>query len=56
MSEEDANVNAYNEKKEKSRHSTVHPNDNSIALSLHHPLYPPGKIVHIVRHHTTHDE
>ncbi|CAG9802490.1 unnamed protein product [Chironomus riparius] len=56
MSEQDSYVNAYNEKKEKSRHSTVHPNDKSIALSLHHPLFPPGRIVHIVRHHTTQNE
>lgn len=52
MGEKDANVNAYNELKEKSRHSSSHPNDKSIALSLHHPLFPPGRIVHIVRHHT----
>ncbi|KAG5681216.1 hypothetical protein PVAND_010670 [Polypedilum vanderplanki] len=56
MSEQDSNVNAYNEQKEKSRHSSVHPSDKSIALTLHHPLYPPGRIVHIVRHHTTQDE
>lgn len=56
MSEQDSYVNAYNDKKEQSRHSTVHPNDKSIALSLHHPLYPPGRIVHIVRHHTTQNE
>lgn len=52
MGEKDSNVNAYNELKEKSRHSSAHPNDKSIALSLHHPLFPPGRIVHIVRHHT----
>lgn len=56
MSEKDSNVNAYKEQKEKSRGSTVHPNDNSIALTLHNPLYPPGRIIHIVRHHPTTDE
>lgn len=56
MGEKDSYVNAYNDKKEKSRHSTVHPNDNTIALTSHQPLYPPGRIVHIVRHHTTQDE
>lgn len=56
MSEQDSNVNAYQEQRDASRHSTVHPNDNSIALTLHHPLFPPGRIIHIVRHHPTSDE
>lgn len=56
MSEQDSHVNAYKEQKDASRHSTVHPNDNSIALTLHHPLFPPGRIIHIVRHHPTNDE
>lgn len=56
MSEKDSRVNAYKEHKDASRHSTVHPNDNSIALTLHHPLYPPGKIIHVVRHHPTDNE
>ena len=29
----------------------VHPLDSSINLSVHQPLYPPGNIIHIVRHH-----
>lgn len=33
MSEQDSRVNAYKEHKDASRHSTVHPNDNSIALT-----------------------
>ncbi|CAO1396104.1 unnamed protein product [Diamesa serratosioi] len=56
MSTKDSNINAYNQQKETTRHSTVHPNDNSIALTLHHPLYPPGRIIHIVRHHPTSNE
>lgn len=28
-----------------------HPTEHGIALSLHQPLYPPGRIIHIVRHH-----
>ncbi|XP_074594649.1 inactivation no afterpotential E isoform X2 [Brevipalpus obovatus] len=28
-----------------------HPEDSSIALTVHQPLYPPGKIIHIVRNH-----
>jgi len=29
----------------------VHPMDCSVNLSVHQPLYPPGRIIHIVRHH-----
>ncbi|XP_018331978.1 sn1-specific diacylglycerol lipase alpha isoform X2 [Agrilus planipennis] len=28
-----------------------HPSDSSIALTSHEPLYPPGRIIHVVRHH-----
>ncbi|KAG8226388.1 hypothetical protein J437_LFUL011925 [Ladona fulva] len=31
--------------------SQAHPTDSSIALTVHQPLYPPGQIIHIVRHH-----
>ncbi|KAK4878368.1 hypothetical protein RN001_010874 [Aquatica leii] len=34
----------------------VHPSDSSIALTTHLPMYPPGRIIHIVRHHPTKDE
>ena len=27
----------------------IHPWDSTINLSVHQPLYPPGKIIHIVR-------
>ncbi|UYV66257.1 PARVA [Cordylochernes scorpioides] len=30
---------------------TTHPSDASIALTVHQPLYPPGRIIHIVRSH-----
>lgn len=30
---------------------SAHPNDASIALTVHQPLYPPGQIIHIVRSH-----
>ncbi|XP_015785894.1 sn1-specific diacylglycerol lipase alpha isoform X2 [Tetranychus urticae] len=30
---------------------SAHPDDSSIALTVHQPLYPPGKIIHIVRNH-----
>lgn len=29
----------------------IHPWDSSINLSVHQPLYPPGKIIHLVRHY-----
>uniref|UniRef100_A0A336LAT9 Diacylglycerol lipase-alpha n=1 Tax=Culicoides sonorensis TaxID=179676 RepID=A0A336LAT9_CULSO len=56
MSTKDSNINKYNEQRNTARQSTVHPNDNSIALTLHHPLYPPGRIIHVVRHHPSEDE
>lgn len=38
------------------RKASTHPNDSSIALTLHNPLYPPGRIIHIVRHHPSPEE
>lgn len=38
------------------RKASTHPNDSSIALTLHNPLYPPGRIIHIVRHHPSAEE
>uniref|UniRef100_T1JB75 Diacylglycerol lipase-alpha n=1 Tax=Strigamia maritima TaxID=126957 RepID=T1JB75_STRMM len=43
-------------RKESNRNLTIHPSDSSIALTAHQPLYPPGKIIHIVRHHSKKDE
>ncbi|KAI1301229.1 Diacylglycerol lipase-alpha [Halotydeus destructor] len=34
---------------------SAHPQDDNIALTVHQPLYPPGKIVHIVRNHAPSD-
>ncbi|XP_055605108.1 diacylglycerol lipase-alpha [Uranotaenia lowii] len=56
MSTKDENVQRYEQDRNSARQSTVHPNDNSIALTLHHPLYPPGRIIHIVRHHPSQEE
>nr|XP_029733226.1 uncharacterized protein LOC109404729 isoform X1 [Aedes albopictus] len=56
MSTKEENVMRYEQDRNSARQSTVHPNDNSIALTLHHPLYPPGRIIHIVRHHPNQDE
>ncbi|XP_061192238.1 diacylglycerol lipase-alpha-like isoform X1 [Saccostrea echinata] len=36
---------------EMERDIRAHPSDEDIALSAHTPLYPPGKIIHIVRSH-----
>lgn len=36
---------------EMERDIRAHPSDDDIALSAHTPLYPPGKIIHIVRSH-----
>ncbi|XP_059479899.1 diacylglycerol lipase-alpha isoform X2 [Neocloeon triangulifer] len=38
------------------RDDITHPTDSSIALTVHQPLYPPGKILHVVRHHPTKGE
>ncbi|XP_064490017.1 diacylglycerol lipase-alpha-like isoform X2 [Ornithodoros turicata] len=35
------------------RDVTSHPSDATIALTAHQPLYPPGRILHIVRNHPT---
>ncbi|XP_062538021.1 diacylglycerol lipase-alpha isoform X2 [Armigeres subalbatus] len=56
MSTKEENVTRYEQDRNSARQSTVHPNDNSIALTLHHPLYPPGRIIHIVRHHPSQDD
>uniref|UniRef100_A0A7G3B235 sn-1-specific diacylglycerol lipase n=1 Tax=Lutzomyia longipalpis TaxID=7200 RepID=A0A7G3B235_LUTLO len=56
MSSRDDNINAYEEQRTNARNTSAHPNDSSIALTLHRPMYPPGRIIHVVRHHTTADE
>ncbi|XP_055930624.1 diacylglycerol lipase-alpha-like isoform X2 [Argiope bruennichi] len=38
------------------RDVTTHPSDSSIALTVHQPLYPPGRIIHIVRNHPKKEE
>ena len=42
--------------REAAREDVTHPTDSSIALTVHQPLYPPGKILHVVRHHPTKGE
>ncbi|KAL5274913.1 DAGLA family protein [Megaselia abdita] len=51
MSSKDVHINQYKEQKKTARTTSTHPTDSSIALTLHQPLYPPGRIIHIVRHH-----
>ena len=29
----------------------IHPWDSTVNLSVHQPLYPPGKIIHLVRYY-----
>jgi len=38
-------------KQEKESRYFLHPGDSQIALSTHIPLYPPGRIIHVVRSH-----
>ncbi|XP_045466398.1 diacylglycerol lipase-alpha isoform X2 [Harmonia axyridis] len=56
MSEQDTIVSEYSKSKKRARKESLHPSDSSIALTSHHPLYPPGRIIHVVRHHPTKGE
>ncbi|KAL3270811.1 hypothetical protein HHI36_021333 [Cryptolaemus montrouzieri] len=56
MSEQDTIVSEYSMCKKRARKESLHPSDSSIALTSHHPLYPPGRIIHVVRHHPTKGE
>lgn len=47
VDQKDAEGSLFSETKELS----ANPQDSSIALTVHQPLYPPGKIIHIVRNH-----
>lgn len=52
-------LNIYNslfQERDSARSASTHPTDSSIALTIHQPLYPPGRIIHIVRHHPRADE
>lgn len=51
-----ATMQAYQMEKNAAREAAVHPSDNTIALTLHQPLYPPGSIIHVVRHHPSKTE
>nr|XP_014281605.2 sn1-specific diacylglycerol lipase alpha [Halyomorpha halys] len=51
-----ATMQAYQLEKNAAREAAVHPSDNTIALTLHQPLYPPGSIIHVVRHHPSKTE
>uniref|UniRef100_A0A1B0BDG5 Diacylglycerol lipase-alpha n=1 Tax=Glossina palpalis gambiensis TaxID=67801 RepID=A0A1B0BDG5_9MUSC len=56
MSGKDTDINKYQEERDSARSTSAHPTDSSIALTIHQPLYPPGRIIHIVRHHPKPDE
>lgn len=53
MSTGETEVCEYMRSKENARCLGVHPSDSTIALTSHQPLYPPGRIIHVVRHHPT---
>ncbi|OXU21517.1 hypothetical protein TSAR_001968, partial [Trichomalopsis sarcophagae] len=44
-------ISEYQRDKDLARSQAVVQTDSSIALTLHRPLYPPGRIIHVVRHH-----
>ncbi|KAK9674916.1 Lipase (class 3), partial [Popillia japonica] len=56
LSSGDHSVSEYMTARDSARVLGVHPSDSSIALTSHQPLYPPGRIIHIVRHHPTKGE
>nr|CAH7712239.1 unnamed protein product [Callosobruchus chinensis] len=53
LSTGEKDVCEYMRSKENARCMGLHPSDSSIALTSHQPLFPPGRIIHIVRHHPT---
>ncbi|CAH1129425.1 unnamed protein product [Ceutorhynchus assimilis] len=53
MSTGEIEVCDYMRSKQNARCMGIHPSDSSIALTSHQPLYPPGRIIHVVRHHPT---
>uniref|UniRef100_A0AAR5Q0G7 Diacylglycerol lipase-alpha n=1 Tax=Dendroctonus ponderosae TaxID=77166 RepID=A0AAR5Q0G7_DENPD len=53
MSTGETEVSEYMRSKHNARCMGIHPSDSSIALTSHQPLYPPGRIIHVVRHHPT---
>ncbi|XP_043499500.1 diacylglycerol lipase-alpha isoform X1 [Polistes fuscatus] len=44
-------ISEYQRDKDLARSQAIVPTDSSIALTLHRPLFPPGRIIHVVRHH-----
>ncbi|KAK6645186.1 hypothetical protein RUM43_001462 [Polyplax serrata] len=46
----------YKKDKNKAREFVYHSQTSNVALTSHQPLYPPGRIIHVVRHHTTREE
>uniref|UniRef100_A0A1A9W794 Diacylglycerol lipase-alpha n=1 Tax=Glossina brevipalpis TaxID=37001 RepID=A0A1A9W794_9MUSC len=56
MSGKDTDINKYQEERDSARSTSAHPTDSSIALTIHQPLYPPGRIIHIIRHHPKPDD
>ncbi|XP_051162708.1 diacylglycerol lipase-alpha isoform X2 [Leptopilina boulardi] len=49
-------ISEYQRDKDMARSQTVVSGDSSVALTLHRPLYPPGKIIHVVRRHPNKNE
>lgn len=46
----------YKKDKTKAREYVFHSQTSNVALTSHQPLFPPGRIIHVVRHHTTREE
>ena len=38
------------------RDATAHPSDQEIGLTAHKPMYPPGRIILVVRNHPSRDK
>ena len=45
------NKSAVNKNKDLPDEINIHPWDSTVNLSVHQPLYPPGRIIHLVRYY-----
>ncbi|XP_012265219.2 diacylglycerol lipase-alpha isoform X1 [Athalia rosae] len=49
-------ISEYQRDKDQARSEAAIPSGSRIPLTLHGPLYPPGRIIHVVRHHPNKSE
>jgi hypothetical protein len=54
MEELDETLAEFVEHRNQMRDQATAPSDSSVALTRHAPMYPPGRLLHIVRRHADH--